>query len=87
MNAPLEKKQCEHCYCDYRWTKPAYSKFEILQVGCDKCSSIYNIIGDEYRLVGQRPNHFIFWKDLRRQWREAMDTIAASSAKKKESSS
>ena len=62
---------------------PAYSKHCVLQVGCYGCASVYNIIDDEYRLVGTRPGHYTFSKDLLRQWEEAMSYIAASSAKKR----
>ena len=71
---------CETSWPD--WTKPAYRRFEILQIGCWNCSSIHNIIDGEYRLVGPNPQHFIFWKDLRRQWNEALNKFASSAKKK-----
>jgi len=81
-----EPKRCEYCYSNWQWTMPAFNKHEVLQIGCFRCCSIYNIVDDEYLLVGQRPRHFIFWKDLTRQWDEALREIHASSVKKKASS-
>jgi len=79
----LKQPQCDFCYSSWRWTKPAYSKHEILQVGC-WCQSVYNIVDGEYSLLGQRQGHPVFWKELRQQWNEALKAISASTVKTKD---
>jgi len=77
------KRLCDYCENKWAgWTQPAYSKHEILQIGCWGCSSLYNIVEDEYMLIGQRHGHYIFWKDLLRQWDKVMNKYASSAKKK-----
>ena len=78
-----EERRCDYCHSKWQWTMPAYSKYEIFQVGCWSCFRVYNIVCGDYRLVNQSLEHFIFWKDLKRQWREAMKR-SVSSVKKKD---
>ncbi len=65
------QQRCDYCYRT-DWTTPTYSKYEILQIGCYGCGSVYNVIDDSYTLVGQRFQHPMFWKDLRKQWDKAL---------------
>lgn len=81
-----KKQRCDHCYSNWQWTMLALSKREVLQIGCFGCMSVYNVVEDEYKLIGQRSGHYIFWKDLHRQWDEALQHIADVSTAKKQAS-
>ena len=82
MDAHLNPR-CVHCSGSHGWTLPAFSAREVLQIGCSYCGSLYNIVDEEYRLIGQRGSHYIFWKDLLLQWNNALKHIAASTVKTK----
>ena len=74
---------CKNCGSKWAdWTKPAYSAHEVLQIGCWNCYSVHNNIDGEYHLVIHNPRHYIFWKDLKRQWNEALKWFASSAKKK-----
>lgn len=77
----MAERRCSNCNSAEQWTMPAYSKWEVLQIGCWKCFWVYNVIDGEYISVGPSFKHFIFWKDLKRQWNKVM-TKHAYSAKK-----
>ena len=68
----MEERTCENCQSTKDWTSPAYSEYEVFQIGCWSCYGVYNIVGEEYSLVCHSSEHFIFWKDLKRQWRKVM---------------
>jgi hypothetical protein len=61
---------------------PAYSKWEILQIGCWQCFWVFNIVDGDYTPVGHVMEHFIFRKDLKRQWNKVMTKYAYSAKKK-----
>lgn len=63
---------CDVCLAP-EWTNPAYSKRAILQIGCWRCYSVYYLLDDGPMLFKKDPRNPIFWKDLKRQWDEALE--------------
>lgn len=78
----MAERRCSNCNSKWQWTMPAYSKWEVLQIGCWSCYWVFNIVNDEYIPVGQAFGHFIFRKDLKRQWNKVMTKYACSVKKK-----
>ena len=58
------------------WTMEVFDEHFNLQIGCFRCYALYNVNDDEeLEFIGKRPRDYLFWKDLRRQWDEALDEI------------
>lgn len=65
---------CEYCF-GKEWTQPAYNERCLLQIGCWRCYSVYYLLDDGPMLSKQDPKNHIFWKDLQRQWNEALSQM------------